>query len=269
MPVEGLPITLETMLNGLLQEMALSSFKIEGRGKQTVVVLRLTESVTKITDQPPLAVDHSVAAYRRKSLSQANRDRRRADAYRMKCEAKAANEHGSSPSGLFLPTPPGQFSAAGLMETEVSEAEKFVCGNRPPPSAAQSPDDSQHGKLDLIQSDTDTQTVTLFPNNVTNMDELYFENNETSVCKNENMTVHATSCANDSPRTVDSFARDSAFLEPHQENSCQENLSKEIMAALSESMKNMDNLCRQVKEVREISSDICKTVKNGNPSDVS
>ena len=43
MPVNGLPITLECLLNVAVTEMSLTSFKVEGRGKQTVIVIRFTE----------------------------------------------------------------------------------------------------------------------------------------------------------------------------------------------------------------------------------
>ena len=42
MPVEGLPSTLEGVLSALIKEKPLTSFKIDGRGDNIVVVLRFS-----------------------------------------------------------------------------------------------------------------------------------------------------------------------------------------------------------------------------------
>ena len=101
MPDSGLPMTLECMLNSALQEMTLSSFKVEGRGNQTVVVLRPS---SKISDHTPI-IPLQNATFRRKCPSQLNQDKRSAEAYRAN-RVEQASEPIPSPSGLFLPTPP-------------------------------------------------------------------------------------------------------------------------------------------------------------------
>lgn len=112
MPVEGLPSTLESLLNAVRRENTISSFKIDGKGIQTTVALRLT---AKSSIQPPVTEDSSVV-YRRKCPSQVSRDRRRAEADRTGSEKKAST---SSPSGLFLPTPSSLCSVADQRKRNV------------------------------------------------------------------------------------------------------------------------------------------------------
>ena len=159
MPVEGLPFTLECMLNAALRDNKLSSFKIDGRGNQTVVVLRLTGN---ISTQPPVTEDSSVA-YRRKCPSQVNRDRRRAEVHRTE-RNRASNEKKastSSPSGLFLPTPPSLCYVTDSQEKELVadtfSLTPFVS------SATPSEYDPVFNEVDINMSasNADTQTVTV------------------------------------------------------------------------------------------------------------
>ncbi len=110
MPVDGLPRTLETILNTLLQDNTLSSFKIQGKGKQTCVVLRLSPPAhPKDAEQGQSSSHSDTAVYRRKCPSQVARDRRRAEQHRN--SVKHNTTAPASPSGLFLPTPPSLYYA--------------------------------------------------------------------------------------------------------------------------------------------------------------
>ena len=93
MPVEGLPSTLEGALSVLIKENPLTSFKIDGRGDNIVVVLRFS------TGQPN---DTATRRCRLKPPSQLARDERRADIR----QGQVSGD--SSPTPLFMPTPPGQ-----------------------------------------------------------------------------------------------------------------------------------------------------------------
>ena len=95
MPVEGLPSTLEGALSALIKENPLTSFKIDGRGDNIVVVLRFS------TGQPN---DTATRRYRLKPPSQLARDERRADI------TKGQVSGDRSPMPLFMPTPPSQLT---------------------------------------------------------------------------------------------------------------------------------------------------------------
>ena len=95
MPVVGLPITLEGALSVLIKVNPLTSLKIDGRGDNIVVVLRFS------TGQPN---DTATRRYRLKPPSQQARDERRADIR----QGQVRND--SSPTPLFMPTPPGQLT---------------------------------------------------------------------------------------------------------------------------------------------------------------
>ena len=110
MPVIGLPPRLEQALNMFMREMNVSSFKIDDSGNKAVVVLRLT-SAASVACQPSTVTDNSVM-YRRKSPSQIERDRTRAEQHRADTVRKTKASPSSSPSGLFLPTPPSLFYSA-------------------------------------------------------------------------------------------------------------------------------------------------------------
>jgi len=154
MPVEGFPTTLECLLNAVLRDNTVSSFKIDGRGSQTTVVLRLT---TNTSFHHPETADSSVT-YRRKCPSQVSRDRRRAEAYRADREKKASV---SSPSGLFMPTPPSLCHVADQRTPSpaVTDFSPFV----PCTSSASLSGDNQQGKsqINIPSCDMDTQTVTI------------------------------------------------------------------------------------------------------------
>ena len=128
MPVAGLPTALDSALEALLTENAVSSWKISAEGRKTTVVLRLvTTTDPDMADftHPHTATQH----FRRKPPSQVRRDQRRA-AERTR-QNPEASEH--SPSGLFQPTPPPTTTVAAHLEM-------------------QSENDTQH----MYASDTDT-----------------------------------------------------------------------------------------------------------------
>ena len=95
MPVEGLPSNLEGAMSALIKGNPLTSFKVDGRGDNIVVVLRFS------TGQPN---DTATRRYRLKPPSQQARDERRADIR----QGQVRND--SSPTPLFMPTPPGQLT---------------------------------------------------------------------------------------------------------------------------------------------------------------
>ncbi|KAK7445359.1 hypothetical protein BaRGS_00040347, partial [Batillaria attramentaria] len=95
MPVEGLPPTVEAMLNALLTKNSLSPYKIEGRGDSAVVILRLTGG------QPP----NMARTYRKKPPSQVRRDKKRAEEKRA-ADTNQAGVSPSSPSPLLMSAPP-------------------------------------------------------------------------------------------------------------------------------------------------------------------
>jgi len=104
MPVTGLPPSLETVLNTFLQEMSLTSFKIDGRENQTVIVLRLSPA-------HQLPATHSQCdsvVYGRKGAAQIARDKRRVETHKVSL-MKKHRMNPVSPSELFLPTPPSLF----------------------------------------------------------------------------------------------------------------------------------------------------------------
>ena len=165
MPVDGLPITLECLLNAAVTEMSLTSFKVEGRGKQTVVILRFTEDNVNRHFQAKPVQEYSTA-YRRKSPSTRLRDQNRAEAYRNnQKEKKEVKEKGDSlsPSGLFLPTPPTLVSSQSPLDKDrpMYATDILSCGNQSSarPMVKQQEEEQQ---IDLTFSDTDTQTVTLY-----------------------------------------------------------------------------------------------------------
>ena len=151
MPVHGLPSTLERMLNAALSEMTLSSFKIDGRGENTVVVLRLT--ATSTTGVHSMAQGDQCAVYRKKGPAQVNRDKRRAEAHR---QIKTADEREMSPSGLFLPTPPSLVDHKD--ETHLVD----TCVYNPPPSASVPEKDTRQSSvhIDMVMP-SDTQTLAM------------------------------------------------------------------------------------------------------------
>ncbi|KAK7486565.1 hypothetical protein BaRGS_00022231 [Batillaria attramentaria] len=138
MPVEGFPPAVEA----LLETNTLTSYKIDGRGEDTVVVLRLTGG------QP----SDTVVTYRRKPLSQVLRDQQRAQC-RNKDVARKASESVSSPGHLFMSTPRSklqtktdlemkspQHTSNILSDAAVQDAREtceFVYTDSPPPSTGE------------------------------------------------------------------------------------------------------------------------------------
>ena len=150
MPVDGLPSTLEGMLNTVLKERSVSSFRIGGRGDQTVVTLRLTPMNST---RPPMT--QNTTAYRRKCASQLKRDRTRAEIHRANRE-KQTNE--PSPSCLFLPTPPSLFYNTDH-ENERMASDMSAC-DPCSSSVPVSPSTQLEEKgIDLPQCDAGAQTV--------------------------------------------------------------------------------------------------------------
>ncbi|KAL8597780.1 hypothetical protein ACOMHN_004895 [Nucella lapillus] len=110
MTVVGLPTTLEVTLGALLQENHLTSWKIAGEVDNTTVVLRLKTRLSNVNmaSQPTPTTPQ---VFRRKPISQINRDKRRAEEWRRvasrqdECQASEYFTSGNS-QGLFMPTPP-------------------------------------------------------------------------------------------------------------------------------------------------------------------
>jgi len=94
MPVDGLPPALECALITLINNSPLTSFKIDGRGDNTVIVLRFQAN----QQNNNMATQ---AHYRIKPPSQLARDRRRAEQRK-----EQVGDSSTSPSSLFLSTPP-------------------------------------------------------------------------------------------------------------------------------------------------------------------
>ena len=81
MPVSGLPVAVEKTLSSLLEDNAVSSWKVVGEGDNTVVVLRLkpaNPSLSTTMADPVVNRASQVQYYRRKPPSQVRRDIERA-----------------------------------------------------------------------------------------------------------------------------------------------------------------------------------------------
>jgi hypothetical protein len=93
MPLNGLPLTLERLLDALLQENAVSSFRVDcNSNDKTTVILRLSP-----TGDDAMAADTlSTATYRRKSQAQINRDRKRAENHRAVKSVTLLNDQSTS-----------------------------------------------------------------------------------------------------------------------------------------------------------------------------
>ena len=78
MPVEGLPSSLEAMLNALLAENPVSSFKVEAGASRTVLVLRFSSTTGQHGGNTTLP---SSASYKKKNPAQIARDQRRTEAF--------------------------------------------------------------------------------------------------------------------------------------------------------------------------------------------
>ena len=107
MPVSGLPVAVNGVLTDLLQEQALTSWKVVGDTTVTVVVLRFSpaDPATIATSQP----DHSQVTFRKKPPSQVQRDCKRAEE-RQKARADQASvlDFANCSMPLFMPTPPAK-----------------------------------------------------------------------------------------------------------------------------------------------------------------
>ena len=77
MPVVGFPTTLESVLNTLVSQPGLSSYKIAANPDSTTVVLRFTN----MADGQGLTTVEPTTCWRKKSASQLRRDRTRFGAY--------------------------------------------------------------------------------------------------------------------------------------------------------------------------------------------
>lgn len=256
MPVEGLPSTLEGMLNVVLQDNTVSSFKVDCRGDQTVVVVRLTAN-TSI--HPPVTENGSVA-YRRKCPSQVNRDRRRAEAHRTGREKKASV---TSPSGLFMPTPPSLCYAPDHREKEPVSADVFSytpCTSSAPLSSSDPP---QHGQIDMSESDIDEQTVTVG----LSCDE---NSNEAVLCECDGEREEEKS-VNDSAECVASAEcagglkyMGSIFETEKTVDEKPEITYHDLMQCLKEFEKNCCDKMDDLRHVLKETSLTTKTVKDGN-----
>jgi len=76
MPVQGLPSSLEAMLNAMLQENSVTSFKVEASASRTVLVLRFSSTTGQHGDDTTQSV-----SFRKKNPAQITRDRRRVEAF--------------------------------------------------------------------------------------------------------------------------------------------------------------------------------------------
>ena len=97
----GLPLRLETFLADLVDEIGLSSWKIQGNSNSTTVVLRFA-------GQPPSAdPEHtdSELKFRRKPPSQIKRDKKRAEEYARKRQHQSKASKASTVPFLFEPIP--------------------------------------------------------------------------------------------------------------------------------------------------------------------
>ena len=144
-----------------LEEMSVSSFKIDDSGNKAVVVLRLT-SAASVACQPS-TVQKDPVVYRRKSQSQIDRDRRRAEQNISDTVRKTKASPPSSPSGLFLPTPPSLFygaenATASDTFPEYGHADSTGAGCVTPSTRATRTDD-QTNNMQL--GDVDPEAVTM------------------------------------------------------------------------------------------------------------
>lgn len=242
MPVVGLPSTLESMLNAALEDMCLSSFKIEGRGRQTVITLRLAD---KISSQPPPVGDSSTS-YRRKGPSQLKRDRRRAEEYRTNRD-KQASEQLTSPSGLFLPTPPSLVYGDSKNEADYTNNDMFPINDSPPSATLPSPSsqlDTQ--QIDMKKCDTDTQTVTISFDETTACDETCCADICDVLCETESEGAGdvGASVVSESVKS-----QKASSVEPG-------DIGSQILACLQQSAENIDSLHNMIKECKSCTADI-------------
>ena len=134
--------------------------------------------------------------------------------------------------------------------------------------AAQSSDD-KHSVIDMTQSDINKQTVTLCFDEVTGSDDMSQSSEDYgNVCEMESGTLQINSADINSVDGAVSAARDCDTSDPQQRSACPEdvNLRIELMAALKKSVKEVDSMCSDLKEIRQMGSDVCKTMKKGNRS---
>jgi len=78
MPVEGLPSSLEAMLNALLAENPVTSFKVEAGASRTVLVLRFSSTTGQHGGNTTLP---SSASYKKKNPAQIARDKKRTETF--------------------------------------------------------------------------------------------------------------------------------------------------------------------------------------------
>ena len=75
MPVTGLPIAVEGALNNLLTASHVSSWKLQGNGKSTTLILKFIDN-----EQGAMADQHSsIISYKKKSSGQIRREKQRAE----------------------------------------------------------------------------------------------------------------------------------------------------------------------------------------------
>jgi len=107
MPVSGLPVAVNGVLTDLLQEQALTSWKVVGDTTTAVVVLRFSpaDPAAITTSQP----GRSQVTFRKKPPSRVRRDRMGAEE-RLKARADQASVSDISDCSmpLFMPTPPAK-----------------------------------------------------------------------------------------------------------------------------------------------------------------
>jgi hypothetical protein len=120
MPLNGLPPTLETILQPILQDQSLSSFKVECFGDKTVVVLRLrpTSNVSSQKHGDPIN-------FHRKRPSQVARDKKRAEMHRAASNSKLKVATKTSVCQPFISSP------CNLTDlTRPNNCRNFLCRER-------------------------------------------------------------------------------------------------------------------------------------------
>ena len=114
MPVAGLPSALDSALEALLKENAVSFWKISAEGRKTAVVLRLvTTTGPDVADftHPHTATQH----FGRKLPSQVRRD-----------QSRAAERTRKNPEVLFQPTLPPTTTVAAHLEMQCENDTQHV-----------------------------------------------------------------------------------------------------------------------------------------------
>lgn len=236
MPVTGLPTTLECMLNTALTEMKLSSFKVESRGNNTVVVLRLTTdttatstsaaaaaATTNFDSQRDTQMRNQSSVFRRKCPSQIDRDRRRAGTHRHEQERKARKSASST---------------SGFLSEDISAADALGC-DADTPTVASNKLRNTLQETDSFQCDRDTQTETVDSE----------EKKSTKLCEDSGSEcVMTNEDIDDSESEVSWEEGEGSDLQPVEMSP--EDCTRAMMMEKIEEMNNALQRCRGVLQVQ-------------------